>query len=163
MGATQPLTPKQALLVKALGTGKAKTITKAAEMAGMTRPHASGVLRKPTVAEALERLRMRQWDNARSLAVKAKDLASTSLDVDNGDSLVAVQKAVGAMNVAKSYMETFEEADSPEQQASERAAKRILLKRALVAGVLVAIRASKRGRSVEELRAWCGEYLRSLD
>lgn len=164
MGMTaQDLTRKQKALVKALADPSCKTITEAAQRAGMTREHASRLSRNVTVSSEVDRWASRQGDSARAIADKALARANRAVTSADSDPLTDVQVAMGTIGVAEKYANTFETPDSDEQRASEQAAKRVLLKRALVAGVLVAIRASRRGRSVEELRAWCREYLLALD
>ena len=145
------LTMKQEALVAVIASGKANTITKAAELAGMNPGHAGEILRKPQVQHAIAKAKAPKRDKALRTADRALDRADAALDSQEDDPLRVVQAALGAINVAKVHNESFRTEESPEVHADNLAAVATLRRLHRADGLRVAVWLLRRGMTLDVL------------
>ena len=150
MAQTQ-LTMRQEALVEVIASGKARTITAAAELAGISASHAGEILRKPEIQRAIEKAKAPKRDKARAISDRAASRLAESLDLPEDDPLRMAQTAGVALAGAKILQENFTEPESPEVHADNLAAVATLHRLHRADGLRVAVWLLRRGMTLDVL------------
>jgi hypothetical protein len=158
--AAEQLKLTERAIVEAVVVGKAKTISKAAELAGVHRHTAADILQKGTVQRAIEKAKAPKRDKARSTAAKALDRADSALDYLEDDPLRVVQAALGAINVAKVHAESFATEESPELHADNQRGLSLLLTATRADGLRIAAWLLRRGWTLDQLTEYASKLPR---
>lgn len=115
-------TLRQQKLAEAVVLGKAKTVTEAARVAGLSRTHASESLRhNPTTQREIERLKMRRGDKARGILHAGLDQMAQRMPTAQDQGVAAFTK-VAAEIVSSGVVE--DHSTSADQERAMRVLRR---------------------------------------